>query len=167
MDGEQAVFSFSKSALSTYDFEKMESSVKRYNERTDPQFRIPLSSLFILGLKKVIASAYLKKEDLKLGNSYTRKTLSSLFLIDSKVRVEVDVDVVIDELVERRLVEIIKKDDDNCSVVFDLEHLGRTGSDGGSYLKTVLCVFVVVLFWWGLIESVLSVNRVGGRRPKK
>ena len=163
----KALFSFSSSKIAKYDFESVKDGVDKLNDTLAPNSLIPLTVTTLQLFKRAAAWARINVADLSKYDDSSKEDLSRLFREVGRVPVFVEPQLVVDELSDRKLLHI--KED---TVEYDLHHLtGKlpgTSSQGGSWVKSILYILVIVLFWSSMIGQIIpqSVGGVGGMKGK-
>jgi hypothetical protein len=137
------------------------------NSTLQPNAQIPLTPTTVLLFKRVVAWARLNLEELDNYKDSTRADLSKLFLQIGKVDIVVEPKLVVDELIDRKMISLGEDE----KVQYDLHHLtGKQAENqsGGGVLKSALYVLVIVLFWGSMIGQIIpaSVGGVGGMKAK-
>lgn len=157
----RAVFSFSKEKISQYDFEDVREGVATLNSDLPNNSQIPLTNTTILLFQRVVAWARINSEKLEKYDDSTKDDLSRLFRDIGKVPVRVEPQLVIDELVDRKLLRIKEE-----KIEYDLHHLSGklpgTVTQKTGWFKSILYVLVIVLFWGSMIGQIFPQTSVGG-----
>lgn len=163
----RASFSFSPSKIAKYDFETVEDGVNKLNDSLAPSSLIPLTGTTLQLFKRVAAWARINLADLSKYDDSSKESLSRLLREVGRVPVFVEPQLVVDELSDRKLLHVKEE-----TVEYDLHHLtgklpGNT-SQGGSWVKSILYILVIVLFWSSMIGQIIpqSVGGVGGMKGK-
>eukprot|EP01127_Copromyxa_protea_P018398 TRINITY_DN5794_c0_g1_i3.p2 TRINITY_DN5794_c0_g1~~TRINITY_DN5794_c0_g1_i3.p2 ORF type:complete len:261 (+),score=58.66 TRINITY_DN5794_c0_g1_i3:27-809(+) len=163
------LFSFATKKIASYDFDSVAEGVSKINEAL--QGTIPTTPTTLLLFQRVVAWARLNTDELKKYKGSTKGVLSNLLLKIGKVSVYVEPQLVVDELLDRRLISI--KED---KVTYDLHHLtgepkaNQVAASGeGGWFRSALYVLVIVLFWGSMLGQIIpqSAGGVGGMAKGK